>query len=262
MTEEHRLIRVEPEDIHTDITFILDRSGSMASIKGDVIGGFSEFLREQKEVEGRATFTLILFDGKENDDWYISHCNAMDIQVVEPLDDRTFVPRGWTPLLDAVSKAVRETEERLNKISEDNKPHKVIFVILTDGEENNSSETTKEQLFEQITGKRGQGWEFVFLGANQDAFAEAGSMGIGMGQTLVYAAQEHFTSSAIKGLSNSMSSFRSDSSRGATYSFNVSDRQTQEESGDQFTQGQTNDNKGRSPSPRKIDRSGGNDVNG
>ena len=239
MSEEQRLIRVEPENIHTDITFILDRSGSMADIKNDVIGGFNEFLREQKEVEGRATLSLILFDGKENTDWYINQYNAIDIQVVEPLNGETFVPRGWTPLLDAVSRAIKETEDRLSGIPEDNKPHKIIFVILTDGEENNSNETKREQLFEQITGKRGQNWEFVFLGANQDAFAEAGSMGIGRGQTLSYAAQEQYTSKGIIAASASMSSFRS-APVGTAYSFTDGDREQQAESGDKFTQDQTN----------------------
>jgi uncharacterized protein YegL len=157
-----------------EVICILDRSGSMESIRMDSIGGFNTFLDEQKAIKGEASLTLVLFDDK----YEIVHDN-INIQDVPPLDATVFVPRGWTALLDAIGKTVTTVGERLAKTDEALRPDKVIVVILTDGYENQSTEYNSEQIKEMIKHQQEKySWEFIYLGANQDAFAVGGSLGI------------------------------------------------------------------------------------
>ncbi len=160
----------------TDITLLLDRTGSMQIIRNDVVGGVNTFVDEQKKAEGEADFTLIQFDSQDPHE--VIH-GAADIQLIPPMTLEDYRPRAWTPLLDAVGIAVTKTGERLSAMSEELRPDKVIFVIFTDGEENSSTEYKKETVREMITlQQETYNWQFVFLGANMDAFASAGSMGI------------------------------------------------------------------------------------
>lgn len=117
----------------TDITVVLDRSGSMSAVREDTIHGFNQFLRDQQKVPGEATITLNQFD-----DIFEHVLKASRIADAKPLDDRTFVPRGFTALLDAIGRSINETGERLKNMGEDQRPGKVVFVILTDGHENYS----------------------------------------------------------------------------------------------------------------------------
>jgi len=158
----------------TKIVFIADRSGSMFSMKDDAIGGFNSFIDEQKRVEGQADFTLVLFD-----DQYEVAYQSKDIEDVENLNEETFVPRGSTALLDAIGKTIALVTEEINATDEEQKPDQVIFCILTDGEENASREYKKDKIKELIEQKQNdEDWVFLFLAANVDAFAEAGSMGL------------------------------------------------------------------------------------
>lgn len=155
----------------TDITVVLDRSGSMESIKSDAIGGLNEFVRKQKEGAGECLFTLVQFDNV-----YEFVHTAQPIKQIPAL---TLEPRGSTALLDAVGRAILETGERFNKMDEAQRPGLVVFVILTDGQENSSKEFTKDKVKQMIEGQQNTyKWQFTFLGANQDAFAEAGGLGI------------------------------------------------------------------------------------
>lgn len=158
----------------TEIICLLDRSGSMNSIITDAIGGFNKFLKDQKEVLGEAKLTLALFD----DEYEIIH-NGINIQSVPELNSLTYVPRGWTALYDAVGKTINTVGERLAKLSEEERPSKVIFVILTDGHENSSKEFTGQKIKEMIKHQKEKySWMFVFLGANLDANKTASGMGI------------------------------------------------------------------------------------
>ena len=133
---------------YSDITVVLDRSGSMGVLTNEVIGAFNTFVDEQKQVEGEATFTLIQFD-----DRYEVNCEAINIQHVSHLDETTYVPRGMTALFDAVGKAIVSTGKRLSDMAESDRPEKVIFLIQTDGEENASKKyslsTVKSMIREQ-----------------------------------------------------------------------------------------------------------------
>lgn len=149
--------------------FILDRSGSMESCLTDTIGGFNAFLREQEPFGG--TLSLVLFDHEITPVY-----TRLPIGEVEPLTQSTFQPRGSTALLDAIGRTIKNNWTR-------NTP---TVVILTDGQENSSREYTKAHIKDLIEEKTRDGWTFVYLGANQDAFAEAGSIGIAPAATMNY----------------------------------------------------------------------------
>lgn len=151
-------------DDNVEILVIADRSGSMASIQDDAIGGFNSFLKEQQSIDGDATMTLVLFD-----DQYEVPFEAKNLQDVEPLTESTFVPRGMTAMNDAIVRAVTDLKSR--------NPEKAIVCILTDGLENASRESSTadvKKLIDSISDR----WEVVYLAANQDAFAEGGMRGI------------------------------------------------------------------------------------
>ena len=155
----------------TDITVVMDRSGSMQSRRTDAEGGLNAFIEKQKTEPGEAVFTLVQFDNV-----YEFVHTAVPIKSVPPY---TLVPRGGsTALLDAVGRAINETVHRLAKMNEADRPGLVIFVIITDGEENSSKEFKKAQIKAMIQHQTAvYGWQFTFLGANQDAFAEGGGIG-------------------------------------------------------------------------------------
>lgn len=158
----------------TELVFILDRSGSMRSMENEAIGGFNAFLEEQKKLPGEAKLTLVLFDHE-----YCVLYNGRDIKSVEPLCDRTYIPRGTTALLDAIGRAVDDVGRRLHETPENERPSKILVSILTDGLENASKDYTKRKINEMITHQREKySWEFMFLAANQDAIAEGMDLGI------------------------------------------------------------------------------------
>ncbi len=164
----------------TDITLVVDRSGSMASIRSDAEGGVNEFIRGQAEELGEAVLTLVQFDTE-----YDFVHRGVPVGDVPQFKLR---PRGATALLDAVGRAINETGSRLAKLPEADRPGLVIFVVTTDGLENSSVEFTKAQIKQMIEHQQNAyNWQFTFLGANQDAFAEAGAMGMDRGGAANYA---------------------------------------------------------------------------
>jgi hypothetical protein len=163
----------------TDITVVLDRSGSMASCREEAENGLNHFITEQKELTGYANFTLVKFDTE-----YEFTYKGVNIQEVGKC---AIEPRGMTALLDAVGRAINETGDRLRNTEEDSRPGLVVFVIVTDGAENSSHEFTKSQIKEMVEKQQSTyNWQFTFLGANQDAFAEASSIGISKISTVTY----------------------------------------------------------------------------
>lgn len=158
----------------TEITLVVDRSGSMEAIRADAEGGVNTFLTDQAQHPGEALVTLVQFD---------THYEFVHRGVpVQQVPRYELVPRGGTALLDAVGRAINETGERLAKMPEADRPGLVVFVVMTDGQENSSQEFSKATIKKMIEHQQTvYNWQFTFLGANQDAFAEAGSMGISMG---------------------------------------------------------------------------------
>lgn len=158
----------------TEIVFILDRSGSMGFIAQDAIGGFNAFLKEQKEAEGEANMTVVLFDHE-----IIKLADGVDIHEVEELNDETYVTRGLTALYDAIGVSIDTVGKRLAETPEEDRPEKVVFAIMTDGDENHSktfSGSKIKKMVEHQTEK--YNWQFLFLGANIDSVGTAKSLGI------------------------------------------------------------------------------------
>src|SRR5262249_50471146 len=157
------------------VSFLLDRSGSMNAIREDVIGGFNQFLREQRGRPGECRMTLVQFDSQAP---FEILADAAHVQDVLPLDTGRYEPRSGTPLLDALGTLLDHAERRARGRDED-----PVVVVFTDGEENSSHRWTRAALFERIKGLEAKGWAFVFLGANQDSYAEAGALGFAAGST-------------------------------------------------------------------------------
>jgi len=158
----------------TEIAFILDRSGSMTPHAEAAVAGFNEFLREQQEVDGIARITLVLFD----DEYEIPFDN-LPVSEVTCLDQETYRPRGTTALLDAIGRTIKAFRKRIKDLPKKDRPDQVIFAIFTDGLENASRKYNWQDIADRIRKRQDKdGWEFLFLGANQDAIATAAQMNI------------------------------------------------------------------------------------
>ena len=188
----------------TEIVFILDRSGSMASMVEPAISGFNRLLREQNQVPGQARFTLVLFD-----DQYEAPYHSVPIAEVVELDTSTFVPRGSTALLDAIGRTIDELGAKLAATPEADRPGQVLVAILTDGEENSSTRFTWLDVSKRIRHQSEKyGWQFLFLGANQDAIATAGRMNIDAKHTANFAMTGESYDASKGALSRKMSAIR------------------------------------------------------
>jgi uncharacterized protein YegL len=203
----------------TDITLVVDRSGSMAQVKEDAEGGVNTFISEQGKEPDEALLTLVQFDTE-----YEFLHKGMPIQQVPKYE---LIPRGTTALLDAVGKAINETGERLAKIDEGDRPGLVIFVVMTDGQENSSKEFTKAQLKKMIEKQQNEfNWHFTFLGANQDAFAEAGGMGIHTDGVANYAMDK--VAVAYRSTGSKVARMRAQRSSGETVKNDFTDKEREE----------------------------------
>lgn len=186
----------------TDITFILDRSGSMASVAGDVIGGYKTFVEDQKKAGDNAAMSLVQFDSE-----YERVFSGVPIKNVS--SELAFSPRGMTALLDALGRTINETGQRLAALPESQRPNKVMIIVLTDGEENASNEFNHSQVRDLVKLQQNTyNWQFVFLGANIDSFAVAGNFGVNAYTTSNYVANAQGIIYAMNGLSTYTSSVR------------------------------------------------------
>src|SRR6516164_8215011 len=187
-----------------EIGFVLDRSGSMNAMKEEAIGGITAFLESQKKLPGEVRLTLVLFDHE-----YIVAHDGVPIKDVPPLDDHSYVPRGTTALLDAIGRTINTIGERLEKTPEPERPGKVIVVILTDGLENTSQEFNREGIFKMIKHQREvYSWEFIFLGAKQDAIATGAKMGIPIANAVTFSEAPGGTARAFDAVSSVATAYR------------------------------------------------------
>jgi hypothetical protein len=188
------------------IHFLLDRSGSMASMAGDVVGGFNRFLRNQQANPGRARMTLVQFD---TGDPFEVLTDGLDLPAVRPLSERTFQPRGGTPLWDAVGELIVRADIRSGRRRAMGKPaEETVVCVYTDGEENSSTRYSGEAIRGLVEARKEQGWTFVFLGAGLDAYAEGASIGVGVGSTQSFAADGTGARLAFEELDVSVRTFR------------------------------------------------------
>ena len=202
----------------TEIVLIVDRSGSMASIKKDIEGGFKTFLEKQKALPGEANVTYYQFDDK--------HERVFELKPLSEVEGITIVPRGSTALLDATGRAINEVGGRLARTSEDERPENVIVVVLTDGEENASREFKIEKIKEMVKHQQEKyNWRFIFLGANFDAISAGASYGFTGGTTMSFATDSKSILCAVSSASDATSHYRSLGTKGVDYSFSESERQ-------------------------------------
>lgn len=169
---------------YAHIHVILDRTGSMQCIRDDVIGGFNTYVEKQKQGPGAATVSLIQFDGQ--DPYEIVHDFTL-LAAVPPLTAKTYVPRANTPLLDALGHGIVDLEGRLGKLAEEDRPEHVFFVVITDGQENASTEYNRGHVEAMIKDKtEKEHWDFVYLSADFAAVREAHDLGFQPSKVLLF----------------------------------------------------------------------------
>jgi hypothetical protein len=192
---------------YTHISVILDRTGSMESIRDDTIGGFNTFFQDQKKLPGTATLTLVQFDTQ--DPYEVIH-RFKPIQDVPELTHDTYVPRASTPLLDAMGRGINDLEKSIADLKEEDRPSKVVVVIVTDGQENSSREFRKDQIERMVKEKSEKNaWQFVFLSADLAAIGDAGEVGIHADAMLLFKKDREGTAGAWSCLSERTSDLRS-----------------------------------------------------
>ena len=197
----------------TEIVFILDRSGSMAGLEDDTIGGFNSMIRKQKMEAGEAYVSTILFDNVSE----VIH-DRVDIQKVQPMTRKNYYVRGCTALLDAVGKAIHHIGNVHKYAREEDRPEKTLFVITTDGMENASREYTYERVRKMIEHEKEKyGWEFLFLGANIDAAKEAARFGIREDRAANYHADKKGTAVIYEAMNTAVCSVRASKPMSATW---------------------------------------------
>ncbi len=184
----------------TELAFILDRSGSMASMCQAAIDGFNEFLRDQQASPDQTRLTLVLFD-----DIITTVHDSLPVAEILPLDHDTYVPRGSTALLDAIGDTIDRLGRRFDAMPAGQKPGHVSIAILTDGEENSSLRYTWHDVSSRIRHQQEKyAWDFLFLGAGPDAIATAAKIHIAAANTAQYVADAAGQGAASKGISRKM----------------------------------------------------------
>jgi hypothetical protein len=206
----------------TYIIFVIDRSGSMSSIRADMIGGFNAFIKSQQDAKiGTCRVFAYKFDTT-----YEPMFEDIDLYQCPLLDNNNYEPRGGTALYDSLGKTIVDIGVRLESTSEEERPEKVLVVTITDGEDNSHLETiqglkryTSQEVKDMVEHQKSKyNWDFAYIGANQDAWAVGSSMGYSAGTTLNYVADSAGTALAFDMLDRSTTSYRS-AARGASFKF-------------------------------------------
>ena len=219
----------------TSINILLDGSGSMERLTNDTIGGVNKFLTDQKALPGEAALSIHVFNTKLTPVY-----DFVPLSNVHPLTKKKYSTHGGTALLDAMGQSIDNLGTKLSFMKEEDRPSKVLFLIITDGEENASNLTIEDEtviilqsgdkitkfadaktrlkyplsrIKEMVSHQRGQyNWEFAFMGANIDAFADAAAMGMAKGSTLNYTASAAGTADLYANVSQSVTNYRNSGS--------------------------------------------------
>ena len=188
----------------TELVFILDKSGSMSGLEKDTIGGFNSLLDQQRKVDGECVITTVLFDNR----YELLH-DRIDIRAVQPITGKEYFVGGSTALLDAIGKTIHKIGTVQKNTAEAYRAEKVMFVIITDGEENASRHYSSMQIREMIQRQKERyGWEFIFLGANIDAVDTAGRFGIDADRAVDYVPDGEGTELNYRMMSETVATFR------------------------------------------------------
>ena len=188
----------------TELVFILDRSGSMAGLEGDTIGGFNAMLAKQRALDGPCRLTTVLFNSCST----LLH-DRIDIQAVSPMTGEMYCPGGSTALLDAIGQTICKLVQVQRSTAESHRAGRVLFVIITDGAENASRTYTLREIRDMISRQQEKyGWEFLFLGANMDAVETAGHFGISPDRAADYVPDAAGTALNFQAVSEAAAVFR------------------------------------------------------
>ncbi len=188
----------------TELVFILDKSGSMHGLEQDTIGGFNSMLQKQKELDGECRITTVLFDNR----YELLH-DRIDIRAVSPMTEKEYQAGGATALLDAIGRTVQKLVSVQKNTAKEYRADRVLFVIITDGQENASQEYSSDKVKGMIQlEKEKYGWEFVFLGANIDAVETAGQLGISRDRAVDYVPDGAGTALNFQMMSETVAAFR------------------------------------------------------
>lgn len=188
----------------TELVFILDKSGSMAGLEKDTLGGYNSMLEKQRELEGDCKITTVLFDNNYD----LIH-DRIDIKGIRSMTEEEYVVGGYTALLDAIGSTLNKIISAQKSILKEYRADKVMFVIITDGEENSSREYSAENVKSMIERQRSDySWEFVFLGANIDAVETASSLGIEATRAVDYIADSEGTELNYRVMAEAVARFR------------------------------------------------------
>ncbi|MGH4137837.1 vWA domain-containing protein [Clostridium sp.] len=188
----------------TELVFILDRSGSMAGLESDTIGGYNALLKKQRDESGEAIVTTVLFD----DNYELLH-DRINVKGIRPITEKEYFVCGCTALLDAIGKTINKTLNVQRNTIEEQRADKVMFVITTDGMENASKEYNYEKIKKMVERQKEKyGWEFIFIGANIDAISTAAKFGISSDRAANYNADGEGTRLNYEAVSNVVSELR------------------------------------------------------
>jgi len=188
----------------TELVFILDRSGSMAGLELDTIGGFNSMIAKQKREAGEAVISTVLFDNSSE----VIH-DRVDIQKIEPMTEKQYYVRGCTALLDAIGGAIHHIGNVHKYARDEDRPEHTLFIVTTDGMENASHKYSSDRVKQMIERQKAKyGWEFLFLGANIDAVETAGNFGIDADRAVNYHCDSEGTALNYEVLSEAICSVR------------------------------------------------------
>lgn len=193
----------------TELVMVIDHSGSMSSIKDDVVNGFKELMKDQAATPGEANITVVIFDNVIETVMFRAPLNTETLKTIDTDATKWFAPRGSTALYDAMGLATNKVGAALAALPEAERPAKIIFTTITDGYENCSREFTQasvRKLIEHQTSK--YSWQYVFLGANQDAVFTAETMGITKDRAMTFTCSAAGVANSLHTLSRNYSSFR------------------------------------------------------
>jgi len=198
-----KLDNMQPTETYVEIAAILDRSGSMGGKEEDVIGGYNQFIEDQKKVPGKAKLTTVLFDSE-----YEFVDEGSDLDGAQRLTPEIYSVRGLTAYYDAMGRTISNVRSRIAGMSEKDRPHKVIVMVITDGLENVSREFSGERLKGLMGEVKNDGWEFMFLAAGDEAIDGAKTLGFDCSHVAKYTDSKSGTSMAYGAVSASISRSR------------------------------------------------------
>lgn len=187
----------------TELVFILDRSGSMAGLESDTIGGFNALIEKQKKLDEKCYVSTVLFNQVSE----VVH-DRVDLSQIKPMTDEDYIPGGCTALIDAIGDAIKHIKNVHKYIREEDVPGHTLFAIMTDGYENASRKYSDIEVKKMIERQKEEGWEFLFIGANIDSVSTAKGFGIDQGRAVNYHADHDGTAIAFCAVSETVAGLR------------------------------------------------------